>query len=183
MSYDFLLAAALLAAPVDGPTTVTPELFTRVGPAIQQLAIKAEVLDPREARYILTRAEDFAADLKLLRKRYHEYANAPPLHDCLRFPDRATACELIAFNRTYRQQMEARQALELVRWREFREAAQEADRLFYVWDAVRDARCDYYYVTVRRDALRKLRDTLGVDDYYAGKLPPHVPVWRFQRID
>lgn len=183
MSFDFLLAAALLTAPADAKTSAAPDMFVRLGPAVRKLALQWEILDPREARYILTRPEDFAADVKLLQRRYHEYANAPPLHDGLRFPDRATASELIAFNRTYRQQMEARQALELVRGQEYREAVQEADRLYAVWDSVRDARCDYYYVTVRREALRKLREALGPDDYCAAKLPPHVPVWRFQRID
>ena len=79
--------------------------------------------------------------------------------------------------------MDARQAVELVHWWEFREAVQEADRLYQVWDNVRDARCDYYYVTVRRHALQKLREAIGPEAYYAGCLPPHVPVWRFQRID
>jgi hypothetical protein len=60
---------------------------------------------------------------------------------------------------------------------------QETEHLYQVWDTVRDARCDYYYVTVRRQALKKLRKMLGVDDYYFGKLPPPVPLWRFQEID
>jgi hypothetical protein len=47
---------------------------------------------------------------------------------------------------------------------------------------VRDARCEYYYVTVRRQALKRLKDMLGEDDYYAAKLPPHVPIWRFEEI-
>jgi hypothetical protein len=182
-TFNYLLAAALLAAPADKEIAIGPELFGSVGPAMQKLALKWEILDPREVRYVLTRPEDFTADLKLLQRRYHELANAPPVSDCLRFPDRAVVSELLAFNRAYRQQMDTRQAVELVHWWEFREAVQEADRLYQVWDNVRDARCDYYYVTVRRHALKKLRDTIGAEDYYAGKLPPHVPVWRFQKID
>jgi hypothetical protein len=38
-------------------------------------------------------------------------------------------------------------------------------------------------VTVRRQALKKLRETVGEDAYWSGCLPPHVPVWRFARID
>ena len=66
---------------------------------------------------------------------------------------------------------------------ELREMLQEVDRLYNIWDTVRDARCDYYYVTVRRQALKKLRETVGDDAYYSGALPPHVPIWRFARID
>jgi hypothetical protein len=180
---DYLLAAVLLTAPADRDLTVSPELFNTVGPAVQKLALKWEILDPREVRYVLARPEDFAADLKLLQRRYHELAHAPPVADCQRFPDRAVVSDLLAFNRAYRQNMDARQAVELVHWWEFREAVQEADRLYQIWDNVRDARCDYYYVTVRRHALQKLRDAIGPEAYYAGTLPPHVPVWRFQRID
>jgi hypothetical protein len=180
---DYLFAAVLLTAPADRDVALSPELFATVGPAAQQLALKWEILDPREVRYVLARPEDFAADLKLLQRRYHELANAPPVADCLRFPDRATVSDLLAFNRAYRQQMDARQAIELVHWWEYREAVQEADKLYQVWDNVRDARCDYYYVTVRRHALQKLREAIGPEAYYAGRLPPHVPVWRFQRID
>jgi hypothetical protein len=131
----------------------------------------------------MARPEDFAADLKLLQRRYNELANAPPVGDCTRFPDRSIVNEMLAFNRTYRQHMDARQAVELVHWWEYREAVQETDRLYQIWDNVRDARCDYYYVTVRRHALQKLREAIGPEAYYAGSLPPHVPVWRFQPID
>ena len=80
------------------------------------------------------------------------------MSDCLRFPNRDLVSELLAFNRAYRQHMDARQALELASGGSCHEAVQEADRLYQVWDTVRDARCDYYYVTVRRQALKKLRD-------------------------
>ena len=59
----------------------------------------------------------------------------------------------------------------------------EVDRLYQIWDTTRDARCEYYYIHVRRGALKKLRDAVGEEAYYSGTLPPHVPVWRFARID
>jgi len=182
--FDYVLAVALLTAPPDALEAPLPaEVCARVSPTLQSLAIQWEILDPREVRYVLTRPEDFGSDLKLLRRRYQELAVAPPLCDCQRFPDRATISDLLAFNRAYRQHLDSRLSVELVRWWEVREAVQEADRLYQIWDTVRDARCDYYYVTVRRQALKRLRDTIGEEAYYSGHLPPHVPVWRFQRID
>ena len=47
----------------------------------------------------------------------------------------------------------------------------------------RHAACEYYYVTVRRQALKKLKEMIGDQAYYSGSLPPHVPVWRFARGD
>jgi hypothetical protein len=180
---EYLLAVALLTAPVDSPEATVPENFATLSPAVQNLAIQWEILDPREVRYVLTRSEDFASDLKLLRRRYHELLGAPPLSDGFRFPERSAISDMLAFNRAYRQNLDNRLSVEMVRVWELQEAVQEADRLYQVWDLVRDARCDYYYVTVRRQALKRLRDLVGQEAYYSGNLPPYVPLWRFQTID
>jgi len=182
-SLDYVLAVALLTADPELTDNATADAFAATRPTLQAMAISWEVLDPREVRYVLTRAEDFCTDLKLLRRRYRELGDAPPLDDCLRFPDRAVVNDLLSFNRAYRQHLDCRLSLELTHWWELRECVQEADRLYHIWDLVRDARCDYYYVTVRRQALKKLRETVGEQAYYSGNLPPHVPVWRFARID
>jgi hypothetical protein len=181
---DYMLAVALLTSGPEAADLPLPgDAMASVRPTLQALAVSWEVLDPREMRYVLTRQEDFSADLKLLRRRHRELADAPPLQDCLRFPDRTQINDLLAFNRSYRQYLDNRQALEQSYWWELREAVQETERLYQVWDTVRDARCDYYYVTVRRQALKKLRETVGENAYWSGCLPPHVPVWRFARID
>jgi hypothetical protein len=147
---DSLLAAALLTGAPSSPDAASlPSLYARVHAPLQALAVRWEILDPREAKYILARPEDFATDLNLLQRRYHELMNAPAVADCDRLPDRATVNNLLAFNRAYRQHIDIRQPVELLRWWELRVALQETDRLYQIWDAVRDARCDYYYVTVR----------------------------------
>ena len=133
--------------------------------------------------YVLTRGEDFPSDLKLLRRRYADLCDAPPLYDCMRFPDRSLVNDMLAFNRAYRQHLDNRQSMELSNAWELHEMLLEADRLYQIWDLVRDTRCDYYYVTVRRQALKKLKEMIGDQAYYSGSLPPHVPVWQFARID
>jgi hypothetical protein len=181
--YEYVLAVALLTSPADAPApTLDPDLLQAARAAVQDVAVDWELLDPREVRYVLARPEDFAADLTLLRRRYHDLADAPALHDCLRFPDRAAVNDLLAFNRAYRQHIDTRQPMELSRWWELRTALQETDHLYQVWDTVRDARCEYYYVTVRRQALKKLRELLGEEAYYAGRMPPYVPLWRFRDV-
>ena len=181
---EYLLAAALLTSPPEAASvSLTPGLYATLRPALQGLAVQWEILDPREVRYILARAEDFTADLNLLRRRYQDLADAPPVADCQRFPERTTINDLLAFNRAYRQHLDVRQPVELAHWWEVRAALQETDQLYQVWDTVRDARCEYYYVTVRRQALKRLRDTIGENAYYSGVLPPFVPLWRFQPID
>jgi hypothetical protein len=181
--YKYLLAAALLTSSPDAPLPETnAELYASIQPPLQALAIEWELLDPREARYVLARPEDLTADLNLLRRRCHDLRDAPPASDAVRFPERAAVNELLAFNRAFKQFVEVRQPGEPGRSPELREAVTEIDHLYHVWDTVRDARCEYYYVTVRRQALKRLREMLGEEAYYSAKLPPHVPVWRCQEI-
>ena len=99
---DYLLAVSLLGAPGE-PLDLSgvSERFATVRPTLQALAISWEILDPREVRYVLMRSDDFSGDLKLLRRRYQELADAPPASDAFRFPDRATVNEALAFNRHY----------------------------------------------------------------------------------
>jgi hypothetical protein len=181
---DYMLAVALLTSPADAEDpTLSAERFAVLQPTLQKVAVQWEILDPREVRYVLAHHDDLGSDLKLLRRRYRDLADAPAVCDSQRFPDRAAVGELLTFNRSYRQHLDNCQAVEMVHWWELREALQETDRLYHVWDTVRDARCEYYYVTVRRQALKRLRDLVGEEAYYSGQLPPHVPVWRFRWID
>jgi hypothetical protein len=179
-SWSYLLAASLLTTPPDVPEApISAEDWPAVQEALQSLAVEWEILDPREVRYVLARAEDFENDLNLLRKRYQDLRDAPKLAECQRFPDRGTVNELLTFNRAYRRFLDARQTMEHDRCWCVRLALKETDCLYQVWDSVRDARCEYYYITVRRQALKRLQTMLGPDGYAAGELPPHVPLWRF----
>lgn len=183
-AFTHLLAVVLLTSPPEKPLpVVSPEAAARLQPVMQQLAVRWEILDPREVKYVLMRPEHFASDLDMLRRRYHELAGAPFVCDSLRFPDRAAVTDMLSFNRAYRQHLDVRQPLELPNWSEMRDVLQETDRLYQIWDTVRDARCEYYYITVRRQALKKLEEMVGPEAYLSGRLPPHVPLWRFQQID
>jgi hypothetical protein len=181
--FDFVLALALLSGPPDAVDAAgAPESYDSLRPVLQTLAVQLEILDPREVRYILARPEDFQSDLNLLRRRYRDLVDAPPVNDSMRFPDRESINEMLSFNRAYRQYIDTRQTVELSHWWEHQATLQETEQLYQIWDTVRDARCEYYYVTVRRQALKRLREQLGPENYYAGQLPPYVPVWRFQVI-
>lgn len=183
MSAETLLAAMLLMTPSGVPAVCPPpEQFLVVRDAIHRTAVDWEILDERETRYVLTRSEDFCADLNMLRRRRQELDDAPKVSDGFRFPDRNTVNELVRFNRAYRRNIDERRQLEVDRADSFRTAIAETDRLYQIWDAVRDARCDFYYVTVRRQALKKLRDLIGEEDYDQAILPPNVPFWRFHEM-
>jgi hypothetical protein len=131
---------------------------------------------------VLTRPEDFDPDLNMLRRRYRDLADAPRVADGRGSRQREAVNELVRFNRSFRKKLEERQQLEADRAPAFQAVIRETDRLYQVWDAVRDARCEFYYVTVRRQALKKLKALLGDEAYAGAVLPPNVPTWRFNDL-
>lgn len=183
-SFHYLLATALLTASLDtSEAAVRPESNPVLTRAMKEFALQWEILDPRETRYVLCVPNDFHADVMFLRRRWQELADAPRVNDSFRFPDTTTVGQLLSFNRAYRRQLEASRGLELARWWDLHEALQETDRLHLVWQTLAEAQCDHHYVTVRRQALKRLRDMIGDEAYYSGCMPPHVPIWRFHQID
>lgn len=182
---EVVLAIAMLTAPVGTPENCHPDDFPALRTAIHAKAVEWEIMDPRETRYVLATHEDFQGDLDLLRKRYESLKDAPRLADCNKLPDRRTVNELVKFNRDFRKHLEERLAWETDRADIIGVTIQETDRLYKHWDAIRDAQCDFYYVSVRREALKRLRDGnhgiggIGEHDFAIGKMPDFVPTWRF----
>ena len=180
---DYVLAVALLTVPGGSAEGETLHEHVCLARPVQSLALHWEILDPRETRCVLAGPDAFEADLRLVQRRYHELVDAPPAMDSKRFPVREQVCELLTFNRAYHTHMSLRRDSEGSSHPDLADAVVEADQLYHIWDLVRDAGSDCYYITFRRQALAALRDAIGRGDYYRGVLPPHVPVWRFERRD
>jgi hypothetical protein len=181
---EFTLAAMLLLSPVETPESeksIQDEAI--LSPFVQAIALNFEILDVREHQYILLRSSDFSSDLKLLKKRLMDLYDAPLVFDSMRFPDRLVIQEMLGFNRAYRQHLNARVHLETAFGADLHAIIKETDQLYQVWDYIRDSRCEYYYVTVRRHALKKVLESLGTEAFYNGVYPPSVPTWRFAAID
>jgi hypothetical protein len=176
---DLVFAAALLTTPPGIPEqTPAPDRWPSIQAALQETALRMEILDPRETSFLAS-ADEFQRDLDILRNRHQELADAPLVADGGRFPDRESVNALLRFNRAYYRNLEGRQVWEPDRADLIGVVMAETDRLYEVWDAVRDARCEFYYITDRRKALQKLRALLGDEAYFAGEMPPFVPIWRF----
>ncbi len=148
-----------------------------------QLSVDQEILDPREETYFVARNRDFSGDLRSMQKRWNEFLHAPMLDETSLFAERKLINEFLTFNRGYRKELLSRLAVDLVHAEELTNAIAETDQLYHVWDTLRDARCDFYYVTVRRQALMLLRELIGFESFSHGQLPPHVPVWHFARLN
>lgn len=183
---EIVLAAALLSAPPASsePPLLAPSRIPEDRPAVAAfaevlrpnilaLALAGEILDPREKGFVM--GQDLLGDLDMLRGRRIQYAAAPLIDEAHRFPDRKFTNEALAINRSLRLSLLKLGQLDGGVRPASDAAIDECNRLYQVWDAVRDSRCDYYYVTVRRDALVLLRALLGHEAFYSGRLPPPVP--------
>lgn len=182
MDADTLLVGLLLALPPGVPEPHPGERFEALAKAGQTVALSQGWMDERETRYTLTRPDDWQADLDTIRRRREELADAPPLSDVHRLPPRDDLIAAIEFNRRFRRRVWERADLELDRSEALREVVAEADLIYAVYDAARDARCEFYYSTVRRQALKRLRNLLGDAAYNRCELPPCVPLWRFNEL-
>ncbi len=180
---DLLLAAMLLSAPFGTPEQQpSAERWPSIQNALHEKAIEWELLDPREIRYVLAKIEDFQEDLDFIRKRRAELLEAPLIGASNQLPDRRVVNDYIQFNRAYKKHLETRMLWEADRAHMIREALTENERLYKIWDSIREAKSDFHYITVRRQALKKLRESMGTEQFDSGVLPEYVPEWRFVNI-
>ena len=183
LATDCLLAAVLLTSSADVPLpTDAPAWAECCRAALVALALDAQILDARENLVADPTSSDAAGELRMLQRRYQELAFAPFVQECLRFPDRKTVLEFLAYNRGYRQELQARLEFDPDHGGHLRVALAEADRLYQIWCIVADTRWGALYVTARRHALQRLLERAGAEAFYGDKLPPYVPVWRIPSV-
>jgi hypothetical protein len=181
--YQYLLALSLIVGSDEIPKGTDGEnLFIYLKTSFAEIGVEREILDAKEAKFTLMNLSCFINDISTLRRRYIEFKDAPSVYDSLRFPDREYINELIAFNRLFRNRMELLSECYLHKSDEYKEIVRESDKIYSILDTVRDAKCEYYYITIRREALVRLKELLGNQGYYSGELPVPVPFWRFREI-
>ena len=177
---ELMLAASIIDSPTNTPLPAFGDDWKRMRGAIFEIALEREIIDQRECRYFMTELETFEADVNLLRTRNLELANAPKLSEVNRMIGRDFASDAISFNREFKQYLENRLIWESDKGDIIREAIKQCDKYYRIYDALRDARCEFYYVTVRRQALDKYRSMIGNEDFMSGKPPKYVPEWAFK---
>lgn len=179
-----VFALIMILSPVDAEIPgISAEGLAQVQLSLITTALQLQIIDPYEVPYFFMDWSDFRADLIQLRGRYHDLRTAPLIEEALRFPDSKTLADWLYFNRSYRRELETRQLFDQLHWGDYQTVLEETDRLHAIWDWVRVARNDDGYIPLRRRALERLRELLGPEDYYNGRLPPIVPTWRFHMIN
>lgn len=106
----------------------------------------------------------------------------PALNDLARFPPLVVVEQEIRANLDYRRHAAARRTADPTRAADWNRVLAETDLIHAAWYALRWAHM-YEDRDQRADALARLRDYLGPEAYYAGQMPPGVPVWRLVPVD
>lgn len=163
-----------------GVTEPVPDIkeWTDLKRALLTASIELELIDKREASYILSEYNNFNNDLNIIRLRYAVMKDAPKIDEhtnfCIAYQ---TIVDNLAFNRKYNSHIGFKSSMEFNNgWGAVK---QENDQLYMIWDLLRDSKNNQYFITIRRSALLKLRSLLGDEDFRLGVMPPHVPIWRF----
>ena len=173
---EMILAMILLTSP---PKSPLPDLPDDNWPALQAALVSVgtelEILDPRESSLMLRRQEELEGDVEILRRRYLTLRDAPKLADARRLPSRKLICQMVSANRDAYRHLGQLATVETDRAESYKQGMAEANHLYDIWDAARDATCEYYFVNVRREAMLRLREELGADRFGAGWMPPPLP--------
>lgn len=143
--------------------------------ALKKLALDAEIVGPREHWL-----DDFRSEVGYVRRHWQELRHAPPLSDCSLLPPYWQVVEARRFSEVYERNFQARLRIELYRQEELAAAIEENRHLRETWDWLATATQETESWAWRRLALEHLRDR-DPEGYYAGRFPPAVPVWRFER--
>lgn len=152
--------------------------------AMRIVSTELEILDTREYYYMFARKDELWSDFNSIRERFKCHKDSPRLMYAELIPfDRDAIQEFLNFNREYRNYLEMQQSFlsenhPKRRW--YDDAIAETKQLYDLWDAMRDAKTTYYYVTLRRRGLQQAKNMMGPEMFYSGETPPFVPIWRFQ---
>jgi hypothetical protein len=137
---DYVVAVTLLTAPLGTPEVVPPDdRWPAVSEAVQTVAMSWKILDAGERKYIFADVKDFQIDIDILRGRVLDYAIMPRFDERRRFPDRRTCAAAPEFNRAYLAHLESIVMTNRDQADEIQDAIVETDRLYRVWEALRDA--------------------------------------------
>lgn len=127
-------------------------------------------------------APAFSNECEWCRLRLIEVGDAPPLREVLRFPGRAIAVANIAFAYEFYAWLDLQQITYPHRYDDLQTLKTETTRAVAPWMALDKASDPQRFPCYRRVGLAELRDALGPELWYAGRMPSHIPIERFQRV-
>lgn len=111
----------------------------------------------------------------------------PTVADRFNFPSREACVVAKDVNREYKRYLQGllgHYDTNDPRGGELRSVVEQVDSLYWAWDWLYDAQAPEGFVDSRRiNALWRLKNIIGEEAYWAGRMPLPVPIHRFHPID
>ena len=146
--------------------------------ALKEISLALEIVGPHE-----NWASDFRSELRYVRYYWGLLRYAPRLADCCGLPSNSLACEQCRFNEEYQCYLQTQQCIFTHRTDDLGEVLRATRQLHQAWDCLRRASAANQAWAYRRRMLVELRDLIGMNAYYNGRMPPSVPMWCFKEIE
>lgn len=175
------LAVMLLMGPGEIPVSGLDECEQfELTEKIKEEAKRLGIVDERELSSFFVREDEFESDLDILRRRWDDLKDSPPIEFFDQFPSQEWCRVQCDLNRNIRCWLESESLIHPHRAFVFWSAMQENNVLYQFWANLRDAKNDSYYLSSRRAAGKRAMDVLERTGYSLSHLPPAIPVWRWE---
>jgi hypothetical protein len=173
--WDYLVLF-MIVSPIE--PSVSPQAPPEAWQALKTISFHLEIVGPHE-----NWASDFRSELRYVRHYARLLREAPPLMDCELLPPTWIAAEFCRFNEQYQCHLRGQRFVCSHRADDICATLRETRQLHLFWDSARCATSSTQAWAYRRRTLKDMRDLIGAEAFYSGRLPPSVPVWRFREID
>ncbi len=132
-----------------------------------------QIMDKRELKYVFINTSDLISDMKIMSDRINNLKDVDSVEFAYIFPPRWAINEYLLLNKSYRQFL-GRAKLLYPGTSIFQDTIEEVDYLYTLYDKIRDAQCEYYYIHIRREALKEAKRLLDQIDptWYEKGTPP-----------
>lgn len=163
---EILLAFAILTNPAN--TEVDRIQVAMAAPYLIEIAVVLELVDYRELEYV--RRDTYFLGITLP-DRYRQLQDAPSFNDWYRFEIKDSQSK-IDFNRNSKTAIGAvmRESAEK------NKIMEHFDRLHMIWILINEINNVDYYMPIRREALKNLKEAIGEESYYRSSVPNCVPI-------
>lgn len=124
----------------------------------------------------------FGLAMALMTDCYTPKPTDPPGSDRHHFPHLHICQENVKFSKQYIQHIEFQQCLYPHLFKEYDKILKDAEWCHRCWSRLEYVQMKPWNETSDRCFLGKIREMVGEEAYYGGQMPPHVPIWHFQKI-
>ncbi len=159
-----------------------PELEPYMADAVS-LAFLFEVIGPDMHHDPTQQVWDFPNKTMVLRQAYTDACEGPSLEACKLFPSEKVIWEVLQSSYAFVTATEKRLEADALQRDVLQETLIEARKLQDVYYNLAMACTKTYNYTHRREQLRTVYDAIGAHNFYSGRLPPIIPVWRLPDAD